>query len=111
MAETNNSQKPRNVRGALEQVLHFWPLLIFVFGGLVVISSTLGQVYVSDIATKVHNNLKVADPAEFNGIKTDIATIKTTLGAQTTAHIEMVSKLNTIENRLDTLIRIQLENQ
>lgn len=113
MAEPSDvvhEQPTSKVRDALDQILHFWPLLAVVFGGLAVIASTLGEVYVSGIAEETYVDMKTADPV-INSIKSDITVIKGQLSEQASNDVEIRTQLGTIESRLDTLIRIQLENQ
>jgi hypothetical protein len=103
-----HEQPTKRWRSAADQIMHFWPLLIVVFGGLVVISSTLGRVYVSDIAKETYLEVRLADPI-ISQIRTDITTIKGQLTNLNGNDAEIRTSLSSIETRLDTLIRINLE--
>ena len=107
-SDVQHEQPTTKIKSALDQILHFWPLLTFLGLATVAIASTLGRVYVSDIADERYAALKTADPV-INGIMLDIATIKTSLGSQEANDVEIRVQLGNIESRLDTLIRIQLE--
>ena len=105
-----HEQPTRGFKGAVDQILHFWPLLAVVGAAMLLVVNTLGKVYVTDIATQVHTNLAVS-PANVQTLKSDITTIKAQLNSQAENDVEIRTQLGTIETRLDTLIRIQLENQ
>jgi hypothetical protein len=101
-------EEPTGIKGALDQILHFWPLLAFIAAGVILVVNTLGEKYVTDIATKVHTNLAL-DPREVDNIEADIISIKSKMESQVANDVEIRAQLTTIETRLDTLIRIQLE--
>ena len=103
-----HEQPTSKIRNALDQILHFWPLLTFI--GVIGFTalSTLGQVYFGNIAEAKYVEMKTSDPV-IQGIKGDINTIKNSINNLSGNDTEIRDSLSTIEGRLDTLIRIQLE--
>jgi len=103
-------EKPTTgIKGALDQVLHFWPLIFFTTGVILAVVSALGQTYVKDIATDVYLHERVMDPVSYTELVKDLVKINTRLEDQNKESVEIRRQLTTIEDRLDTVIRIQLE--
>jgi hypothetical protein len=107
-ANVVHEQPTSKLRAAVDQILHFWPLLVVIAAGVVLIVNTLGEKYVTDIATRVHTELAI-NPQNVHLIKGDLTSLKAQLAEQQSNDVEIRAQLTTIETRLDTLIRIQLE--
>lgn len=112
MSDQAEGPKHGKLREYADQIIQFWPLIAVVWLVVVGTATLYGERFVDQRIDKKFEDFRAADPVILN-LTNEVQNLDDRMDSEITndalARQQIINQLTTIETRLDTLIRIQLE--